>query len=1388
MASQTFVFVVLPNGHAPGNRLRLSLYFAPRLDGGGTLAAFPDVLRWPANIHDHGLDFKLSCGGRTLTVPANRAALRPDAWHQLFTADTFVQAVRFPDYGERLVVSYPLRSALSYLKYAHQAVATGAAVDREGQGLRVLLDPLSFRKGRASLLDEELAHMRVAMWTEQQRQLAPIARPPGGESSGLLVATMVVGPQQTPSPDGVPSTATLPADARDTATRFALFHRMPPAPGAPPLPRTEDDFKETLDFHRALTALSSYPALLRALGLVFDVEVPADFCPDSPAGGAYGEVKVTALAPRFSWSMAPTLGAPATAYVRDAATFAAAPAAPPGAAPWPVAGGFLALPGDAFHLLQVDLDGGLLKALTLADNIALTHNREVIGDTLPSLRSAGVGLVANGRALQLLKTIHDNAALDAALDDGASFPRALTADDVTRGLRLDVWSSRTGRWHSLHRRSAAFRLGAQRQLHVDVKDEEGFLQPAAAQPAADPTRPTDPVAEAAGAPQPGTDLYLHERVARWDGWSLSAPRPGKALNRDVDPAKALDADPTVGEPLTPFKMTSAFTVTPGSLPELRFGARYRVRARTVDLAGNSVPLATPAGDAFALPAGGRELPYLRFEPVSPPILVEERKPDRGGSLERMVIRSLNAGAPADAVRSGDADHRHVAPPRTSARMAETHGALDYAHGKLGGDKATFDMIVARDAYVLPEVDGAPMVPQPTLTVGYLPDPIARGAALRSLPGAADDTDGRIEHGALVYARLPGVEPRPDSVTYVDFGPGWPGRTAFRLTLIEGSAAPRWDAARRELTVSLRKSEVRTVDLSSYLEPADLTLMGVWSWLCERFELDELLGLESAEARYALGEQSNRVALLTRLALEGGHASLTPSRLVTLVHAVQQPLGHPEFVQLPVVHQPTAPGPVLASVLRNSFTPITAWRAAASHSASLLGGLQIHAKSSAQIDLRATWSEAVDDLSRPAPERVAHAAHVDTISLADTSGGPIAADAAGTRNVAVYVPEVDTLWFAAPFDELGGVTAPFEVAAPLHRFDDTRHRWVTYAAIATSRFQEYFAPGLDFTREGAPLVVDVPSSAPPAPPEIAYVVPIFGWQTEERTNVKSSLRFGNGLRVYLQRPWFSSGDDELLGVVTWSGAAPTAEERDAEKPHFTQWGVDPIWTAGSLADVPDASSFSNAVASARGLSVPGSTRRYDVAAHAVVFDEERKLWFADVELVDADTYCPFVRLALARYQAHSITGVELSRVVLADFAQLTPDRSAVLTIQPTDSRVARLFVGGLSPDAGAASLTSIIEVTVEERVPGIHSDLAWRPASPAEVKVEETSPDATEPQSVLWSGTIRFAAAPKPSVYRVVVREFERLPVQRSQLPERLELAGGQRLVYAAILPYDYPSP
>ena len=168
---------------------------------------------------------------------------------------------------------------------------------------------------------------------------------------------------------------------------------------------------------------------------------------------------------------------------------------------------------------------------------------------------------------------------------------------------------------------------------------------------------------------------------------------------------------------------------------------------------------------------------------------------------------------------------------------------------------------------------------------------------------------------------------------------------------------------------------------------------------------------------------------------------------------------------------------------------------------------------------------------------------------------------------------------------GGRLAPAVPEIPRrHEFGDTKYRQVTYDVVATTRFADCFpfasepeegeapaGPVRPVARRSTPRTVDVLNSARPAAPKVLYVVPTFGWERRKVQGGEESTRSGGGLRVYLERPWFSSGDGELLGVVlpgaarvVAGGGQPTVTMLVAggggagtQAGHVTQMGADPI---------------------------------------------------------------------------------------------------------------------------------------------------------------------------------------------------------------------------------------
>ncbi|KPV46237.1 hypothetical protein SE17_43490, partial [Kouleothrix aurantiaca] len=149
---------------------------------------------------------------------------------------------------------------------------------------------------------------------------------------------------------------------------------------------------------------------------------------------------------------------------------------------------------------------------------------------------------------------------------------------------------------------------------------------------------------------------------------------------------------------------------------------------------------------------------------------------------------------------------------------------------------------------------------------------------------------------------------------------------------------------------------------------------------------------------------------------------------------------------------------------------------------------------------------------------------------------------------------------------------------------------------------------------------------------------------------------------------------------------------------------------------------------------GQPGRVGVVGFPVEYDPERQMWFCDITLnVDGSSYTPFVRMALARYQPHALADAKLSRVVLADFAQLTPDRSLVVSGDPYAPQRLRITLSGVAPrgprpllhaepqPAQPAQHPTEVTVRVQERVPDFSSDLAWQDVPSGTVTLSEDRP-------------------------------------------------------------------
>lgn len=174
----------------------------------------------------------------------------------------------------------------------------------------------------------------------------------------------------------------------------------------------------------------------------------------------------------------------------------------------------------------------------------------------------------------------------------------------------------------------------------------------------------------------------------------------------------------------------------------------------------------------------------------------------------------------------------------------------------------------------------------------------------------------------------------------------------------------------------------------------------------------------------------------------------------------------------------------------------------------------------------------------------------------------------------------------------------------------------------------------------------------------------------------------------------------------------------------------------------------------------------VAGHKVAYSLERNLWYCDIAMDPGDSYFPFVRLALARYQPESLPDAHLSRVVLADFVQLMPDCAASISFDPLDPIALQLAVTGLTNRGpGTVSMTA----TVQMQPVGDSGDLAWVPVSITPLQARTFGGPDT-----LWSGPITLPAARGSRPFRILIEEFESFETDVFHNQQT-------RLVYADIL-------
>jgi hypothetical protein len=258
--------------------------------------------------------------------------------------------------------------------------------------------------------------------------------------------------------------------------------------------------------------------------------------------------------------------------------------------------------------------------------------------------------------------------------------------------------------------------------------------------------------------------------------------------------------------------------------------------------------------------------------------------------------------------------------------------------------------------------------------------------------------------------------------------------------------------------------------------------------------------------------------------------------------------------------------------------------------------------------------------------------------------------------------------------------------------------------------------------------------------VAYVLPTFGRTTERKPGgTRTSSQQGFGLRVYMERGWFSSGEGEQLAVIL-AGDGNTAA--------VSEWGTDPTI---ETADLPGPLGPDQVVSGDTRIDDwPLTDGRVVLVPHEVTFGEVQGLPFADIEFASQATALPLVRLALARYQRHAIEGCHLSPIVHADFVPLAPDRHLTVLRRGEGRWKLALYGQGYK---GADGKAGTIEAAIEHLpISAPADDAAWMPAGES-VTIEGT---LFEDYTVSWNGEVALARDANTGSRwrrRLVIREY-----------------------------------
>jgi hypothetical protein len=1087
-----------------------------------------------------------------------------------------------------------------------------------------------------------------------------------------------------------------------------------------------------------------------------------------------------------------------------------------------------------------------------------------INTFLPPKRTIGIALIDGARADELAETLaRARDLVEQHTTFSAQRDVLLFSEDVEIGYRLSMArktiheKGTKWRFHSLHERSLQIEQIPRDYISKRLAFRDvGYI------------RTGGRVVVKEVSPLSGfswNESLLTQALAVWRNWSLAVPAPSPDHPAEVVSCEEGELPLTINIGLP--EKVGGHIPPELRLPPLRYGDEYAAVAEIVFQNGSSigrseahrlVQTATHSQAALPAPDGGdwvraSGFRFLRESPIGAPTIhlaeplhqPSNSESNLGEQVRRMVVRTGKLGP-----KEGVPSRRFAVPPRIEAEVADLHGSFDSLTEMPEGalrrfriNKAAMLPTLTLDGKItFQETDdenskkhgigtivvvnkGAAVRPEQP----FFPDPLAdRMIAMVDVPETGLGDDGVAEALSFYAIGKNKVKYWPDAYPIlIELQPvqSFSGSKDFRLNV-----EPRNHDGILVNTLIIELAPAREIQLTLWCLPNDPSkLKGMHAGVAdiekaaEHFTSainDTIRAFSKGGAAEGLADKSDLIAQdiddlakgLVGEVEELPVPSICHVETMTLLHAVQTPLRAPsvprqrildpvlgdfKFVRIVPSPSPHAPqGTSWEERLKAANDDLTKVADDLRGTVAYIGGIfEFDRRSTEWIECRGFWTEY------------------------DDSKGPLDFSADPHTEYTIEERAHRTLFLVGPIPRL------YSLRNLNYDFRDTRARRMSIDLIATSRFSEEFTqPSL--AERQAPTIGSVsefqaksaiatdywlPSTDHPKLPEFlddettVSRLSVTDYGVDPYTGFRYAARTTQSyLHVRLARPWFSSGEGEMLGLVLWPPTivtdvpslktegsllcdptgdtivTPGKENENAVEewtldsqlePYISRWGADatrgtfrgmvafppmlitpdvitnadakPVRPLRMPLPSPQAADLRMTLTSKDGLyrDAERQYRHVAVAAFKVKPHVETQTWYCDIGLHPHHDDQTRVRLSLVRYQEHSLPGLELSSPVVKE-VKLLPKRT--LKVLLVNDRTVRVQVFGHSYDKK--------EVRAQEQDIARLANVAYMAIELKQLFAKQAIIDEEQP---IAGPMVKFTATVTPQVYQPLA---EKLPI------------------------------